>query len=426
MKKIGIVGAGVMGLSSAYHLLKKGHSVDIYESSDEPGGMAAHFDFDGQSIERFYHFICKTDFDTFELMEDLNILDELKWKETSMGYFMNNKVNNWGDPISLMLFPGISLLIKIRYGLLAFISTKIKNWDSLENVSAEKWLKKWVGIKAYDVLWKNLMELKFHKYSKDISAKWLWTRIKRTGSSRKSLFQEELGYINGGSETLVMALVEEIKRMGGNIFYNSPPQKLLSLNGSVKGLKVSDQDIEYDKVISTIPTPYLESFIDCLNVQEMDSYKSIKNIGVVCVLFKLSRNVTEHFWLNISDDSIQIPGIIEFSNLRDLENNIIYIPYYMPSENVKFQNSDTDFIKESMGYIKKINPQISDADIMSTYVGRLKHAQPICEVGFENKLPDIKTSINGLFIADTCFYYPEDRGVSESVKMGKNLSRMIE
>ena len=98
----------------------------------------------------------------------------------------------------------------------------------------------------------------------------------------------------------------------------------------------------------------------------------------------------------------------------------------MPSENVKFQNSDTDFIKESMGYIKKINPQISDADIMSTYVGRLKHAQPICEVGFENKLPDIKTSINGLFIADTCFYYPEDRGVSESVKMGKNLSRMIE
>ena len=29
MKKIGIVGAGVMGLSTAYHLLKKGHFVDM-------------------------------------------------------------------------------------------------------------------------------------------------------------------------------------------------------------------------------------------------------------------------------------------------------------------------------------------------------------------------------------------------------------
>lgn len=300
MKKIAVVGAGVMGLSAAYHILKKGYSVDVYESSDEPGGMAAHFDFDGQSIERFYHFICKTDFDTFELMEELNISDKLKWKETSMGYFMNNKVSNWGDPISLLLFPKVNFLMKIRYGFLAFLSTNIKKWDSLENVSAEKWLKKWVGIKAYNVFWKKLMELKFHKYSNAISARWLWMRIKRTGSSRKSIFQEELGYINGGSETLVMALVKEIKEMGGNIFYNSPPQKLLSLNGSVKGLRVSDQDIEYDNVISTIPTPYLESFIDCLNSQEMDSYKSIKNIGVVCVLLKLSKKVTKHFWLNIS------------------------------------------------------------------------------------------------------------------------------
>ena len=133
MKKIAIIGAGVMGLSAAYHLLKKDYDVDIYEAAKEPGGMAAHFDFDGLSIERFYHFICKTDYDTFELLEELNIQDELKWKETSMGYFMNNQVNKWGDPISLLKFPKIGIITKIRYGLLAFISTKIKRWDSLEN-----------------------------------------------------------------------------------------------------------------------------------------------------------------------------------------------------------------------------------------------------------------------------------------------------
>tara|TARA_Y200000002_G_C22681957_1_gene664462 strand:+ start:665 stop:1948 length:1284 start_codon:yes stop_codon:yes gene_type:complete len=424
MKKIAIIGAGVMGLSAAYHLLKKDYDVDIYEAAKEPGGMAAHFDFDGLSIERFYHFICKTDFDTFELLDELNIKDELIWKETSMGYFMNEKINKWGDPISLLKFPKISMTIKLRYGLLAFLSTKIKKWDSLENLSAEKWLKKWVGAKGYDILWKKLMELKFHEYSGDISAKWLWTRIRRTGASRKSIFQEELGYINGGSETLVYALVNQIESMGGNIYYSAPPKKIISKSGKVSGLEVSNKKIKYDNIISTIPTPYIESFADCLNSQEKKAYKSIKNIGVVCVLFKLSKKISNHFWLNISDDSIEIPGIIEFSNLRNLENNIIYVPYYMPITNSKFKNSDAEFINESLKYIKKINPQISDNDVLSAYVGRLKHAQPICDLGFEKKLPSIETSVKGLFIADTCFYYPEDRGISESVKMGKKLSEL--
>ena len=289
MKKIAIIGAGVMGLSAAYHLLKKDYDVDIYEAAKEPGGMAAHFDFDGLSIERFYHFICKTDYDTFELLEELNIQDELKWKETSMGYFMNNQVNKWGDPISLLKFPKIGIITKIRYGLLAFISTKIKRWDSLENLSAEKWLKKWVGAKGYDILWKKLMELKFHEHSGNISAKWLWTRIKRTGASRKSIFQEELGYISGGSETLVNTLVNQIENMGGNIFYSSPPKKIFSVSGKVTGLQVMNKKIDYDNIISTVPTPYIESFVSCLNSDEMNGYKSIKNIGVVCVLFKLSK-----------------------------------------------------------------------------------------------------------------------------------------
>ena len=39
----------------------------------------------------------------------------------------------------------------------------------------------------------------------------IWTRLKRVGTSRRSLFQEELGYIEGGSETLVTALCTAIE-----------------------------------------------------------------------------------------------------------------------------------------------------------------------------------------------------------------------
>ena len=43
-KQIAVIGAGPMGLMSAYELAKKGHQVTLYESDDRIGGMSAHFD----------------------------------------------------------------------------------------------------------------------------------------------------------------------------------------------------------------------------------------------------------------------------------------------------------------------------------------------------------------------------------------------
>jgi protoporphyrinogen oxidase len=118
---------------------------------------------------------------------------------------------------------------------------------------------------------------------------------------------------------------------------------------------------------------------------------------------------------------MEIPGIIEFSNLRPTPETIVYVPYYMPTTNPKFANPDQAFIDEAFGYLKTINPDLTDSDLLDAKVGRLKHSQPICEPGFAAKIPDIQTSITGLQIADTCFYYPEDRGISESVRLGKEM-----
>ncbi len=58
-----------MGLAAAYHAAKAGHEVIVLEAAPDAGGMAAHFDFDGLSIERFYHFVCKADAPTFDLVD---------------------------------------------------------------------------------------------------------------------------------------------------------------------------------------------------------------------------------------------------------------------------------------------------------------------------------------------------------------------
>jgi len=37
----------------------------------------------------------------------------------------------------------------------------------------------------------------------------------------------------------------------------------------------------------------------------------------------------------------------------------------------------------------------------------------------------VQTPIEGLQIADTCFYYPEDRGIAESVRLGSAMAKAV-
>jgi hypothetical protein len=41
------------------------------------------------------------------------------------------------------------------------------------------------------------------------------------------------------------------------------------------------------------------------------------------------------------------------------------------------------------------------------------------------KIPPVQTPITGLQIADTCFYYPEDRGIAESVRLGSAMANSL-
>ena len=168
MSKIVIIGSGPMGLAAAYHAAKSGHSVLVLEAAPEPGGMAAHFDLDGLSIERFYHFVCKTDEDTFELMRELGIFDRMRWRKTSMGHFTGGRLLKWGNPVALLTYSGISFWSRIRYALFAYVSVKRNRWDAIETESARSWITRWCGHEVYDHLWKPLFELKFFQYAGNV------------------------------------------------------------------------------------------------------------------------------------------------------------------------------------------------------------------------------------------------------------------
>lgn len=423
-QRIAVLGAGPMGLAVAYQLACDGHQPVLFEADDRVGGMTATFDFDGLEIERYYHFHCTSDHAFLQVLEELGIAHLMHWKETRMGFYFNGKLHAWGNPLALLRFPGLGLVAKFRYGLHAWLSTLRRDWHPLDTLEATGWLKRWVGDEAYNVLWDKLFAYKFYEYGNQLSAAWIWSRIRRVGRSRYDLMREKLGYLEGGSRTLLHALQAAIEQRGGEVRLKTPVSRVVLESGRVVGVEEGGKLHHFDKVISTIPLPFVPRLIPQLPPDLLKQYESLRNIAVVCIIVKLRKSLSHNFWLNVNDPQMDIPGLVEYSNLRPLDQHIVYLPYYMPGEHPKFQEPDQAFMDKARRYLRRINTDLEDEDFLNMRVSRYRHAQPICGPSFLDQLPPVQLPVTGLWVADTSYYYPEDRGISESIAFGRQMARM--
>jgi protoporphyrinogen oxidase len=422
-QRVAVLGAGPMGLAVAYQLVQDGYRPVIFEADNRVGGMTAMFDFGGLEIERYYHFHCISDAAFLQMLDELGIADRMHWVETRMGFYYQGRVVPWGNPVALLKFPGLGMIAKFRYGLHAFLSTRRKDWRPLDKLEASAWIRRWVGEEAYEVLWRRLFDYKFYDFANNLSAAWIWSRIRRIGRSRYDLFREKLGYLEGGSKTLLEALKARIEEGGGVFRLECPVRQVRLSQGRVEGVETAEGLEPFDIVISTVPLPYVPRLIPDLPRDILERFEAVRNIAVVCVIAKLRRKVSENFWLNINDPQMDIPGLVEYSNLRPLAEHVVYVPFYIPGEHPKFQEGDEVFIAKVKRYLKQINPALEDEDFIDVRASRYRHAQPICPPGFLEGLPPPGLPVKGLWVADTSYYYPEDRGISESIGFGRAMAR---
>ena len=90
--KVGIIGAGIAGLTAAYELGKKGHKVIVYEKAPFIGGHASSFDIEGERLERGYHHLFVSDTDILQLMDEIGLEDRVVWLDSSVASLCNGKM----------------------------------------------------------------------------------------------------------------------------------------------------------------------------------------------------------------------------------------------------------------------------------------------------------------------------------------------
>jgi hypothetical protein len=55
----------------------------------------------------------------------------------------------------------------------------------------------------------------------------------------------------------------------------------------------------------------------------------------------------------------------------------------------------------------------------------LDGAQPIVGINYKAGIPEHRTPLSGLYLANTTQIYPEDRGTNYSVRMGLRVAQMV-
>ena len=388
-KKVAIIGAGIGGLTAGYELFKKGYEVTVFEKEKEIGGMLSDFKIEGKSLEKVYHHIFKTDKEVINLIEELGLIDKLKWHKSSTGIYSNGKVYPFNGAIDLLKFKELGLIGKFRLGMIYLWLKFDKNWQKYENITAEEWMGKWAGKEAYEVIWKPLLKGKFHEYYKKVSMAWLWARIHTRGGSKNEKGEEVLGYLNGGFGQISEKLAKKIKIINKEII-NKELEK------------------DFDLVIDTRPI------------------KGVDYIGAVDVVFSSDQSLSPYYWHNINDLISPFLALIQHTNLVDKKNyngkNIYYLGTYVPQDHKYFKISDEKIEKEFFDYLKIIKPEFDEKQISEKKVFKIKYAQHIVTKNY--KVPNYKVGKKtyGLNFAQI---YPEDRGINFAVKEAKKLVKMI-
>jgi protoporphyrinogen oxidase len=438
---IGIIGAGVTGLTAAYDLTRQGHTVTVYEARPYAGGLAAGFH-DARwewSLDRFYHHWFATDNDIIGLIKELGAKDRLFFPRPTTSVYYQGRLYPVDSPIPVLKFipfaplhrtirvlqfTPLSLIDRLRIGLVAFYLTQTRNWHPLEAVTADEWLRQKVGDHAYELMWKPLLISKFgEEHYQGVNMAWMWARAyKRTAA---------LGYFVGGFQAFIDLLVDQVRTQGATVCLNTHVRGIHRAGDHLR-LELRAGDVEHEHVIATCPPHMLRARTPELPPDYAASLDNLESMGAVVLILALKHRLTEgHYWINLpKGEDIPFMGLVEHTNYISSAHyggdHLVYCGDYLPPDHPYLEYSKEQLLETYLPGLLKINPDFQPDWVRTSWMFTEKYAQPIPPLNHSQNIPPLKTPIPGLWMANMSQVYPWDRGTNYSVEMGRRVAGLVD
>jgi len=415
---VAVVGGGIMGITLAYQLSKQGVQVEVFEASNVLGGLAGPLVLpDGTEVDRFYHAILSSDSELVSLCTELGIVDEMRFKETRTGFYLDGKIYSMNNIMEFLRFPPLGWIDRFRLGLTVLQAQRVSDWRALEGVNVEEWLLKWSGENTYLNIWQPMLRAKFDGSFANVPATWIWSRLVRVKSTRSGASQKEMaGHIIGGYKRLIEAMAHRIEAAGGIVHLQTPVRKVLidtdaeSGKQIARGLLLVDGERHFDAVAVTAQTPIFQRLIPDGAKEYHDFLGETEYLGIVCPLMVMDRELTGYWTLNITDARVPFTGVIETTSYIDPQYvggyHLVYLPKYTAPGSELQKASDEEIRSIWMENLQKMLPDFDPASVRYFLVHREKYVEPLHGLNESDLIPEIGTPIDRLYLATTAQIYP--------------------
>ena len=434
--RVGIIGAGAAGLTAAYELGKHGHQAAVYERAPFLGGQASTFDVGGARLERGYHHLFTGDTDIIDLVHEIGLGHQLRYIESKVGTLYDGVIYDFVTPRDLLRFRPLSLVDRIRLGLVTLLIRRKRDWQALEGFTAAAWLRRYAGRRCYEVFWGSMLRGKFGEdYFDQVGMAWVWGKIHTRFASRgKGMAKEMLVYPIGSFGEVFEVLAQKVEGHGNEVHTSASVQRIVVEDGRATGMEVELQGQQpaverFDAVIATTPSFIFPRLVPPLPEDYLSRLTGVHYMAAVLVVLVLDRPLSRMYWLNVADRSIPFVGVIEQTNLIGPEHyggkHIVYLSNYLSNEHPLYKLDHEELLQEYLPHIRKINPDFDPSWIETSYHHKVEAAQPIIGTNYSSRIPDHRTPIKGVYLANTTQVYPEDRGTNYSVRMGVRVAGMV-
>jgi protoporphyrinogen oxidase len=399
-----VVGGGMLGAAAARRLRATGADVVLYEAADAIGGLTSTWQLavPGEAPvawDRFYHVILGTDRRVIDLVDDIGA-GEVIWNRSKAACFADGAAVPASSAAELLRLPMLGPVAKLRIGLTVAWAALWSSSRRFDRITAERWLRRWSGAQATARLWLPLLRAKLGRCAERASAVFIWSTIRRLLSARvQGRDGDRFGHVRGGYANVLQALAARLAAEGVDVRTGSRVTAVRSTSG---GLAVEQRDApaaRYDRVLVTTAAPLTARLCPELTAAETDRMNGVEYLGVLCPSVLLRRPVTGAYITYVTDPK-PFTAVIEMTALVDRAElggyTLVYLPRYTAPDDPAFDRSDAGLRAE---FLDAFLPMygLTETDVVSFAVARARYVMPVPTPGYPERVPEIRTSVPGLF-----------------------------
>lgn len=310
------MGAGIAGISAAYHLKQKGENSVIFEKDNDWGGLCGFFEIDGFRFDRFVHFTFAKDEKIAEL-------------------FAKSSPLYAHPPVSYNYWRGCWLKHPAQNNLAPLpIEEKVKIIDSFVNrprkdVAEISDYAEWLRVQYGDYFAENFPFAYTRKYwgveAKQLETKWVGNRLHVSPLPEvlRGAFAEQqenfyyTKFMNYPKKGGFRSIMNECRK-GLDIRLN---KKAVRIDTAAKQVEFADGMVEnYDNLISSLPLPEIIKMISDVPENVQNAAKQLRWTCGYQVSLGFNRpDVAKYLWFYIYDEDVP-PARVYSPNLKSPDN----------------------------------------------------------------------------------------------------------